>query len=70
MKIIYRGTLPSERTWRGTCRLCGSKAEASESEMKNIRYDYREGDSYSWEQCPVCSAGKEGYGGMLFYPIK
>jgi hypothetical protein len=69
MKITRRGKLPNERIWVGTCRECGSEAEATEDEMTNIEYDQREDDSFSWESCPVCFAGsRTGYGGMLFYP--
>ena len=70
MKITYRGVPAAEQVWIGTCRSCGSKAEATKAEMTNITYDQREGDSFSWEACPVCGHGAKetGYGGMLFYP--
>lgn len=71
MKITKKGTLASERIWEGTCRSCKSEAEAQESEMTHITFDQREGSSFSWERCPVCSTGGEsGYGGMIFYPRK
>ena len=70
MKITHRGIPPSEKVWVGTCRECKSEAEAAESEMTHKTYDQREKGSFSWEVCPVCSAGKghAGYGGMIFYP--
>lgn len=70
MKIIYKGTPNSERIWEGTCNQCNSKAEATQSELKHITYDEREGGSFSWEKCPACGFGGSGYGGMLFYPKK
>lgn len=72
MKILTRGTPPKDRIWLGTCATCKSTAEATESEMKNIRHDTRDGTSFSWEQCPVCHIGNStsGYGGMLFCPKK
>lgn len=70
MKIIHRGTPKKDRVWVGECRHCNSIAEARESELQHITYDSREGGSFSWEACPVCSAGVIGNatGGMLFYP--
>jgi len=65
MKIIKRGTLPSERLWRGTCRSCGSIVEGTEDEMHDIQHDSREGYSFSWNECPVCKKGP--YGGLLMY---
>lgn len=66
MKITHRGTPPKHRLWVGTCRNCGSKAEATQSEMTHITHDQREGHSFSWEDCPVC--GTTYSGGILFYP--
>lgn len=69
MKITKRGTPASETLWKGTCQSCNSEAEAVESEMTNIREDYRENSAFSWEKCPVC--GVHGIcRGMLFYKIK
>ena len=71
MEITKKGLPPKERQWAGRCRACGSEAVASQSEMNHIQHDQREGDSFSWERCPVCDAGSDsGYGGMLFYPKK
>lgn len=68
MKIIRRGTPKEERVWVGKCSHCKSIAEASESELQHITCDSREGNSFSWEVCPVCYAGELGtaYNGMLF----
>lgn len=65
MKITKRGTPKTELVWKGSCRQCGSEAEAKESELTEVTWDQREGNSFSWEKCPVCNAGP--YGGMLFY---
>jgi hypothetical protein len=62
MKITYRGKPESERTWRGECRDCNSRATAKQSEMTNITHDQRECGLFSWEPCPVCK------GRMIFYP--
>jgi len=70
MKITKKGTLPSERVWKGTCQQCRSEIEAVESEMTHITHDQREGGYFSWEKCPVCHAGgKDGYNGVLFYRV-
>jgi hypothetical protein len=68
MKITKQNTPPDKRKWTGSCRACGSEAEAEQSEMTAITHDQREGGSFSWEKCPVCKAGP--YGGMLFYPVR
>lgn len=71
MKIISHGIVPQKRIWRGTCRTCETVAEAEEGELSNITHDQREGGRFAWCRCPVCSAGgHDGYGGMLFYPMK
>lgn len=71
MNITYRGKTATERVWVGSCAGCGSKAEATESELTHITHDQREGGSFSWEKCPVCGKGSNtGYDGMLFYPRK
>ena len=71
MKITKRGQPAGERKWKGRCRSCGSEAEAEQKELKHITHDWRDG-SFSWEECPVCRSGngKNGYGGMLFYPSR
>lgn len=70
MKITRRGTIPSQKIWVGVCRKCNSEAEAFQYEMNHITHDDRNGDSFSWETCPVCGAGdhEDSYGGMLFHP--
>lgn len=68
MEITKRGTIPEERKWKARCHNCGSEAIANQSEMTNVTYNQREGDSYSWEKCPVCNYGP--YGAMLFYPVR
>ena len=53
MKITKRGIPPGDRVWKGSCKTCGSEAEATRDEMTHINTDF-EGDEYSWETCPVC----------------
>lgn len=68
MKITKHGQIPGEKVWVGRCQNCKSEAEATQAELTHITHDQREG-SCSWEKCPVCEVGgKNGYGGMLFYP--
>lgn len=70
MKITKRGTPVGDRIWRGRCHSCKSEAEATESELTHIQQEQRDGP-FSWEVCPVCMAGGDnGYGGMMFYPVK
>jgi hypothetical protein len=70
MKVIERGTLPQERLWRGTCRSCGSKVEATEGELNHIDLGDQRDGPFAWEVCPVCKAGTDtGYGGVLFYQV-
>lgn len=66
MKITKQGIPKGDRVWKGHCHQCNSEADAKESELTGITHDHREGGSFSWEKCPVCSAGP--YAGMLFYP--
>lgn len=69
MKIIHRGETKSERIWVGTCRSCGSIAEANEYELNDIsKGTQRDPEDFCWMMCPVCSSGP--YGGMLFYRKK
>lgn len=48
MTIIYRGIMPGERKYTGTCLNCGSMYEAVE---KELRYD---------PPSPVSGQGEEG----------
>lgn len=52
MKIIKRGTIPSERRWEFTCRNCGTVFEIAQAEAKLVS-DQRDGD-YLAIDCPVC----------------
>jgi RNase P subunit RPR2 len=55
MKIIYRGTPPSEREYRGLCHSCKTVIEFKASEAKRTT-DMRDGDGdYLSIRCPVCS---------------
>lgn len=65
MEIIFKGQVPGEQVWVGTCRNCKSRAKASQRELTNIVNDQRDG-SHCWMTCPVCGVGP--YNGMLFYP--
>ncbi len=53
MEIIFKGKIPSERVWFGTCHFCGTKAKAKEGEL-TITSDQREGD-FGQAKCPVCN---------------
>lgn len=58
MKITKRNTPPAQKIWKGTCRVCGSQAEATREEMTNVQHDQREGGSFSWgreDSARVCS---------------
>ncbi len=61
MKIIKRGTPPTEIIWRGTCLRCETVAECFETEVKP-EHDMRDGGRFAHVTCPVCN------GDMLFYP--
>ena len=70
MEITKRRDKKAEKIWKGECRQCGSKANATEDELTHIHNDQRDG-SFSWDHCPVCKAGgSTGYGGMIFYPSR
>jgi hypothetical protein len=66
MKITKNNGKPELRIWKGTCKHCGSTAEAEQREMTSIVYDSREKGEFSWEKCPVCKTGP--FMGMIFYP--
>lgn len=69
IKITHIGTPANEGIWHGCCQQCKSEAEATASDMTNIVVDHREGESFSWEKCPVCGDGENnGYNWMLFRP--
>ena len=52
MKIIRRGTLPTEKVYEGTCNHCDTVVEFQAKEAKLVS-DQRDGDYYEI-QCPVC----------------
>ncbi len=52
MDIIYRGTIPEEKSYTATCGNCGTKVKYKLKEVK-VRYDPRDGDYHEFE-CPVC----------------
>lgn len=54
MKIIRKGTPPTDRYYQGTCHTCMSVVEFQEKEECVTRVkDARDGDYFSVE-CPVC----------------
>ncbi len=64
MKIIFKGTPPPEKEWRGSCYYCKSIIDALQSELTGpIISDEREGDA-SIIKCPVCNSD------MVMYPKK
>lgn len=52
MKILYRGTKPSETVHRATCSTCKSQIEFQRHEGK-INNDQRDGNTIEVD-CPVC----------------
>lgn len=52
MKVIKKGNLPENKTYRVICSYCKSELEFEQREGK-ITYDQREGD-YITVTCPVC----------------
>lgn len=55
MKVISRAVPPIDRVWTGTCRSCNSVMEETEGNIRNPKYDQRDGRA-SQEICPVCGA--------------
>ena len=51
IKMTKRGTLPSERTYSGTCKSCGSEYVAQEKDL-DYRSDYH--DSWYQADCQLC----------------
>lgn len=61
MKIVFRGTPPPDKEWRGTCYSCKSIIEALQSELTGPIYsNQRDGDS-SVIKCPVCNGDMPMY---------
>lgn len=55
MKVIIRGTPPSEKQYTGKCHICSSVLMYQRSEVSKITSDQRDGDSHILEdECPVC----------------
>lgn len=55
MKILYRGTPPSERPWRGKCHYCKSELEVTRDEVDDIYHgDQREPGASGHVVCPIC----------------
>lgn len=54
IKILDRGTPPTEQTYRCACSICKSKLEYSLSDLVKTTSDRNE--EYHVLVCPVCSA--------------
>lgn len=54
MKIIKKGTPPSDKVYEGTCRSCKTVVEFKQSEGK-VTHDQRDGNFVS-VRCPVCNS--------------
>lgn len=54
MKVIFKGTAPSETIHRGTCNRCKTIVEFARHEAKYTS-DQRDGD-YLTVECPECKA--------------
>lgn len=55
MKIIKRGTPPSEDIFGGTCFRCKTVIECTRAEVPKVEYDQRDDDEYGNVKCPVCA---------------
>lgn len=55
MKILKRGTPPSEVVYDVTCNNCHSEIQFERKEA-TFGQDQREGDSWLEIKCPVCDA--------------
>lgn len=62
MRIIKRGTPPTERLWQGRCVTCNSEIEAMEQELNKPEYYQRDNTHLARGTCPVCCMQ------MIFYP--
>lgn len=66
MEILFRGTPPEERKWKGTCWYCKSEISAMENEVEVSYEDATDsrGDTrkIGKADCPVCEHQ------MNFYP--
>jgi hypothetical protein len=60
MEILFRGKLPEDKVWKGTCYHCKSIVAAKQSELE-VKSGQREG-VWSEAACPVCHKK------MTFYP--
>lgn len=58
MKIIVRGTPPSEVIWDGRCPECGTLAEATGGELADVGIAASSGPNplCYFMTCPVCSS--------------
>lgn len=65
MKLISKGK-PKPRTFRGTCKTCGSTFDAEPEELK-LEYDQRENCQFAHAICPVCKKDKQ-VGNLVMYP--
>ena len=65
MKLISKGR-PKPRTFRGTCKTCGSTFNAEPEELK-VEYDDRERGELAHASCPVCRKNKQ-VGDLVMYP--
>lgn len=54
MKMIYRGTLPEERRYAGTCFNCGSMYEATEKELRYCQPPPVSGQGEEGRYCAPC----------------
>lgn len=66
MEILFRGTPPEERKWKGTCGYCNSEIQANENEVEVSYLEskdlWRDVKKTGKADCPVCEHQ------MTFYP--
>lgn len=53
MRVIHRGTLPSDRLYEGTCTSCGTQVEYKKGEAQ-VSPDQRDNGA-TYVHCPVCN---------------
>lgn len=61
MKVIVRGTPPSEKRYRCSCDACKSVIEYAQNEILKQSYSQRDGSTNYLGPCPVCGIQLNDY---------
>jgi len=69
MKILIRGTSPSEKRYRVRCSTCTSIMEYTIADVVKVHYDQRDGHTHELGNCPVCSTKLFDYNPVPLRPI-